>query len=52
VRANGRDLGLWNEIGLPAGNYKLQFRTDDGKKKMTRNVRLRGGQRLKVTRWR
>ncbi len=51
VRANGRDLGLWNEIGLPAGRYKLNFRSDDGSKKMTRRVNLKGGQRLKVTRW-
>jgi len=51
VRANGRDLGLWNEIGLPAGRYKLEFRSDDGKKQMTHQVNLKGGQRLRVTRW-
>jgi tetratricopeptide (TPR) repeat protein len=51
IRANGRDLGLWNEIGLPAGRYNLAFRSDDGTKKMTLKVDLKGGQRLKVTRW-
>lgn len=51
VRANGRDLGLWNEIGLPATRYTLEFRSDDGKKKMTRRVNLKGGQRLTVKRW-
>lgn len=51
IRANGRDLGLWTEIGLPAGRYKLVFKSDIGKKKMTHHVNLKGGQRLKVTRW-
>jgi tetratricopeptide (TPR) repeat protein len=51
IRANGRDLGLWTEIGLPAGRYKLEFTSDDGTQKMTRRVHLKGGQKLKITRW-
>jgi tetratricopeptide (TPR) repeat protein len=51
IRANGRDLGLWSAIGLPAGRYKLEFRSGDGTKRMTRHVNLKGGQRLKIARW-
>lgn len=52
IRANGRDLGLWTEIGLPIGRYKLELRSDDGTKKMIRRVSLKAGQRLRLTRWR
>ncbi len=51
IRANGRDLGLWDHIGLPAGQYKLEFTSADGAKKMTRRIHLKGGERLKIKHW-
>jgi tetratricopeptide (TPR) repeat protein len=51
VRANGRDLGLWNPIGMPAGTYRLTFTSPDDAKTMNKTVELKGGQRLEITRW-
>jgi tetratricopeptide (TPR) repeat protein len=33
IRANGRDLGLWEELGLPTGEYQLNVTSHDGKKR-------------------
>ncbi len=46
-----RDLGLWERVGLPAGTYKVEFKTDDGKKHMVRRLRLRPGRVVRVPRW-
>lgn len=51
IRANGRDLGLWSKIGLRAGRYRLDFVSHDGSKKMTHQVRITGGQRLRFKSW-
>lgn len=51
IRANGRDLGLWSQIGLPAGRYRLVFQSDDGSKKMIHQVRITSGKKLRFRRW-
>ncbi len=47
-----RDLGLWETVGLPAATYLMEFRTDDGKKRMSKRIVLRPGKTIKITRWR
>ena len=51
VRANGRDLGLWNPIGMPVGRYRLVMTSHDEKKTMTKEIELKGGQRFEITKW-
>ncbi|MDY0001978.1 MAG: tetratricopeptide repeat protein [Polyangia bacterium] len=46
-----RDLGLWDQVGLPVGRWKLEFKTDDGKKTMSKEIDLKPGAILKVNRW-
>lgn len=46
-----RDVGLWEAIGLPVGRWKVDFRTDDGKRRMTRALRIQPGKTVTVTRW-
>jgi len=51
VRANGRDLGLWNPIGMPADRYRLVFTSHDEKKTMTKEIELKPGQRFEISKW-
>lgn len=46
-----RDLGLWESVGLPVGTYRVDFKTDDGKKRMTKTIRLRSGKTVVINRW-
>jgi tetratricopeptide (TPR) repeat protein len=46
-----RDLGLWDLIGLPAGRWRLEFKTEDGKKRMTKEIDLKPGAVEKIHRW-
>jgi tetratricopeptide (TPR) repeat protein len=51
VRANGRDLGLWNPLGMPVGRYRLVFTSPDEKQTMTKEIELKAGQRYVVVKW-
>ena len=49
IRANGRDIGLWDDIGLPSGQYKLDVRSHDGKKRASRDVDVTSGSTIQLT---
>jgi len=53
IRVDGRDVGLWNEIGIPARAkpYKVEFRSYDGKKSMIRLITVTPGRKLNIARW-
>lgn len=46
-----RDVGLWETVGFPVGAWKVDFRTDDGKRRMTRVLHIQPGKTVVVNRW-
>ncbi len=53
IRVDGRDVGLWDHIGVPARDrpYRVEFRSYDGSKHMVRFLTIRDGQVVTVDRW-
>jgi len=53
IRVDGRDVGLWNQIGVPARAkpYKVEFKSYDGKKSMVRLLTITPGRKLSITHW-
>ena len=51
ARANGKDLGLWNEIGLPAGAYDLALEAFDASKAKTVRVSIMAGKVTSIVSW-
>ena len=50
VRADGRDLGLWDTIGLPVGEYPLSIVAHDNSKRKRVNLVIEAG-KTKMLRW-
>lgn len=51
VRADGRDLGLWNTLGLPVGEYRLSLVAHDGSKRKKMPVFVEEGKTTTVSSW-
>ena len=51
VRADGRDLGLWNTLGLPVGEYKLSLVAHDGSKRKDLSVFVEAGKTTTGSSW-
>lgn len=51
IRANGRDLGLWDEIGLPTGRYRLRVTAHDESRTERLEVTIRAGKRTRIKPW-
>jgi len=49
ITAGGRDLGLWDELGLPAGMHELVVTSHDGKKKAQADWKIAAGQTSELT---
>lgn len=49
IRANGRDLGLWDKLGLPTGVYQLQVRSHDHKRSAEVEWRVKAGRVQKIS---
>ncbi|MCB9557788.1 MAG: hypothetical protein H6707_16880 [Deltaproteobacteria bacterium] len=49
LRADDRDLGLWDALGLPEGNYQLEATSHDGKRKGKIQLTVESGRSQKLT---
>lgn len=49
VRLNGKDLGLWDEIGVPEGKSTVVYKAHDGTKEKTVELEIKGGAREKLS---
>jgi hypothetical protein len=45
VRIDGKDVGLWDEIGVPEGKHTISFRAFDASKERTVELDLTAGAR-------
>lgn len=51
VRANGKDLGLWNTIGLPTGEYLFSLEAHDGSRKKETRIFIQPSKKITVDKW-
>ena len=53
VRVDGRDVGLWTDIGIPSKDkpYRVDMVSYDGKHKMTRILTIAPGKVVTIDRW-
>jgi tetratricopeptide (TPR) repeat protein len=49
VRVDGKDIGLWDEAGIPEGKHVIAFRSHDGSKEKTVQLNIKGGSREKLS---
>ena len=49
VRVDGKDIGLWDEAGIPEGKHTVAFKAHDGSKEKTVTVDIKGGSREKLS---
>jgi Flp pilus assembly protein TadD len=50
VRVNGKDVGLWDESGIPEGKHVVSYKSFDGSREKTVELDIKGGARAKL-RW-
>jgi hypothetical protein len=51
IRASGRDLGLWDTVGLPAGQHDLLLMAHDGSRQKRISIKIVPGQTVSLTKW-
>lgn len=51
VRANGRDLGLWNPIGLPVGRYSFELTAFDNSRTKQVGIQIKPGKTHTISKW-
>jgi hypothetical protein len=49
VRVDGKDIGLWDEAGIPEGKHTVALKAHDGSKEKTVTVDIKGGSREKLS---
>lgn len=49
VRVDGKDIGLWDEAGIPEGKHSVSYKSHDGSKEKTVDVTIKGGARQKLS---
>jgi tetratricopeptide (TPR) repeat protein len=49
VRVDGKDIGLWDEAGIPEGKHTVALKAHDGSKEKTVTVEIKGGSREKLS---
>jgi tetratricopeptide (TPR) repeat protein len=43
VRVDGKDIGLWDEAGVPEGKHQVTYKSHDGAREKTVELEIRGG---------
>jgi tetratricopeptide (TPR) repeat protein len=43
VRVDGKDIGLWDEAGIPEGHHTVTYKSHDGAREKTVDLDIRGG---------
>jgi len=51
VKVDGKDLGLWDELGVPAGTYTLALAAHDGSKNKELQVAVQDGKTVLIDKW-
>ena len=49
VRVDGKDIGLWDEAGVPEGTHNVSYKSHDGSKEKSVELTIKGGTRAKLT---
>lgn len=49
VRVDGKDIGLWDEAGIPEGTHKVSYTSHDGSKEKSVELTIKGGARAKLS---
>lgn len=49
VRVDGKDIGLWDEAGIPEGKHTVAYESHDGKKSKTVELDIKGGTRSRLS---
>ncbi len=49
VRVDGKDIGLWDEAGIPEGTHNISYKSHDGSKEKTVELTIKGGARQKLS---
>lgn len=49
IRVDGKDVGLWDETGIPEGKHVVHYRSFDGSKERTVEIEMKGGAREKLS---
>jgi tetratricopeptide (TPR) repeat protein len=49
VRVDGKDIGLWDEAGIPEGKHTVSFKSHDGSKEKTVDVEIKSGAHEKLS---
>ena len=48
VRVDGKDIGLWDEAGIPEGKHSVAYKSHDGSKEKTVELDIKGGARAEA----
>jgi Flp pilus assembly protein TadD len=49
VRVDGKDIGLWDEAGIPEGKHTVAFKSHDGSKEKSVELVMKGGAHEKLS---
>jgi tetratricopeptide (TPR) repeat protein len=49
IRVDGKDVGLWDEAGIPEGKHTVSYKSHDGSKEKTVEIEIKGGAREKLS---
>jgi tetratricopeptide (TPR) repeat protein len=49
VRVDGKDIGLWDEAGIPEGTHNVSYKSHDGAKEKSVELTIKGGARAKLS---
>jgi tetratricopeptide (TPR) repeat protein len=49
IRVDGKDIGLWDEAGIPEGKHNISYKSHDGSKEKTVELTIKGGSRAKLS---
>jgi Flp pilus assembly protein TadD len=49
VRVDGKDIGLWDEAGIPEGTHNISYKSHDGTKEKSVELTIKGGARQKLS---
>jgi tetratricopeptide (TPR) repeat protein len=49
VRVDGKDIGLWDEAGIPEGKHNISYVSFDGAKQKSVQLDIKGGARQKLS---
>jgi tetratricopeptide (TPR) repeat protein len=49
VRVDGKDVGLFDEVGVPEGKHHVEYKAHDGTKEKVVDIEIKGGAREKLS---